>query len=68
MDIRLQSHLEGTTKISWEAEVGRDLCGSVEEEEKKGTGFAIGGQERSPEGQENVWKYAVSRWERWGSV
>ena len=34
-------------------------------EVKRGTGSGMEGQERSPEGQQNEWKYAVSEGRRW---
>jgi hypothetical protein len=53
-----QCHLEGGSKYSLEAEGGKDLDRRGEEE---GTGSGIGEeQKRSPEGQENEWKYATS--------
>lgn len=35
-----------------------------EAKEKRGTGSDMGGQERSPEGQQNEWEYRVSEDER----
>jgi len=39
-------------------------------ERKRGTGLGrvvVGGQEKSPEGQQNEWKYATFRGGRWGN-
>jgi hypothetical protein len=50
------------TKESWEAEGGRNLVGIGEGKVKGGQDWIWGGiKERSPEGQENEWKYAVAR-------
>jgi hypothetical protein len=54
---KLQSHLEGITKFSQEAEGGRDL-GRRGEGRGKGGQTEVGGrQRRSPEGQKNGQKY-----------
>jgi hypothetical protein len=37
-----QSHLEGETKVPWEAEGGKDLGGKGEREGKEGTGLGMG--------------------------
>ena len=54
-----QSHLGGRRKQSWEAEGGRVVSGRKEGERKREKGTRYGGHERSPEGQENEWKYAA---------
>jgi hypothetical protein len=52
----LQSHLEGVTKESWEAEGGTWV--GVGRGGEKGAGSSMGGgrQEIGPKGQENKWK------------
>jgi hypothetical protein len=63
----LQSYLGGRRKQSWETERRRDLGGRGEKEGGMGTGSGMGRgrQERSPEGQQNEWKYATSGGGRW---
>ena len=56
----LESHLEGGTKYSWEAEEGRELC---VRQEGKGDEYRIRGgqrQGRNSENQENGWKSSAA--------